>query len=258
MSLLLTTINADVLTITFNRIAQHNAFDEYFLQELHTILKQAHTNENIKIIVLKANGKHFSAGADLNWMQRTAHMNAALNLHDAQQFAQVMFDLANSPKITIAIVHGKVIGGGVGLVAACDLVIAACHTSFSCPEVKIGLIPAVISPYVIKAIGIRATQHLFLTGATISAQRAYELQLVHHCIATDQLMDFSNNFITELSKNAPGALLDTKQLIHQVSQANDQHILKNLTANLLATRRQTYECQQGIQTLLTKWKNSDV
>jgi methylglutaconyl-CoA hydratase len=254
---IITQQHGNILQITFNRIEKHNAFNEHLLNELQVILNTAETQDDLAVIILNGNGKHFSAGADLQWMQRMANLDLQENLIDAEKFAKVMAALANSSKTTIAMIHGKTIGGGVGLVAACDIAIATNLASFACPEVKIGLIPAVISPYVINAIGQRAARYLFLSAETIDAQRAYELQLIHYCVAENQLHEFTFNLANKIAQNAPTAMQATKKLITSVTTTHDQNAIQNLTANLLATQRKSKEGQIGINAILNhttpKW-----
>ena len=138
MTNIITEQQDNILIISFNRIDKHNAFNDHLLNELYCILEAAEQNPQLRVIILKGNGNNFSAGADLQWMQRMSLANEQENLNDAQNFANVMSALANSNKTTIAMVHGKTIGGGVGLIAACDIAIAANTATFSCPEVKIG------------------------------------------------------------------------------------------------------------------------
>ena len=252
MSNLIITQQDQILIIAFNRIDKHNAFDDHLLNELHHILKDAEKNADIRIIILKGNGKNFSAGADLQWMQRMSHENAHNNLADAQNFASLMATLANLNKTTIAMVHGKAIGGGVGLIAACDIAIAADNALFSCPEVKIGLIPAVISPYVINAIGARAARWLFLSAEVISASRAQELQLIHYCVPETDLADFTLKKAHNMLQHAPQAMYDTKALIKQVLDTTDSAQLQQITATLIAQRRQSTEAKYGINNLLSK------
>ena len=169
MSDVLSELQEHVLLITLNRIKKHNAFDDTLLNDLQLILDHAQDNQQVRVIILKSNGRHFSAGADLAWMQRMATFSEEENLADAKRLAHLMYSLYNSKKPTIAMVQGAAMGGGAGLVAACDVAIAS-HTAHFCfSEVKLGLIPAVISPYVIKAIGARAATSLFMSAELFDA-----------------------------------------------------------------------------------------
>ena len=168
MSDILSEVQGHVLLITLNRMSKHNAFDDTLLADLQRTLDSARDNPSVHVIILKANGRHFSAGADIAWMQRMADFSEAENLADAKGLARLMDSLYHHPKPTIAMVQGAAIGGGAGLVAACDIAIAADTAYFCFSEVKLGLIPAVISPYVIKAIGERTAVGLFMSAETFN------------------------------------------------------------------------------------------
>lgn len=252
MTTLLSELHGHVQLITFNRVNKHNAFDDLFLHDLQLLLDDALTDSRVRVIVLKANGMHFSAGADLAWMQRMANFSEAENLADARVLAQVMYTLNQSPKPTIAMVQGAAFGGGAGLVAACDIAIAANTARFCFSEVKLGLIPAVISPYVIKAIGEKAANWLFMSAEEFDAKRAYELQLVQHCVPEDELLTYTLNYAQRLSRLAPNAIRASKALVRQIvgHPINDE--LQQITASLIAKQRVSVEGQQGLQAFLNK------
>ena len=252
MSDILNEIQKNVLMITFNRIKKHNAFDDTFLAKLHVLLTQAQTNPQVSVIVLKANGRHFSAGADLAWMQRMATFSEEENLADAKILAQVMSTLYQSQKPTIAMVQGAAMGGGAGLVAACDIAIAAHTASFCFSEVKLGLIPAVISPYVIKAIGERSAINLFMSAETFDAKRARELHLVQHCVTEDELLSFTLNHANQIAQWPSRAVSAAKALVRQVATLPINEELKHLTARLIAKQRVSPEAQQGLHAFLNK------
>ena len=252
MTLLLSESKNHVHTITLNRVDKHNAFDDKLLTELQTVLDNTIADPAIRVIVLKANGRHFSAGADLAWMQRMARLNETENLADAMILARVMHTLNQCPKPTLAVVQGAAYGGGAGLVAACDIAIAAHTARFCFSEVKLGLIPAVISPYVIKAIGERAATWLFMSAEIIDAQRAVELQLVHHCIPEDELQAYTLNYAQQLATLAPGAVCASKALVRQVSGQPIGDELQLLTAKWIAKQRVSVEGQQGLKAFFQK------
>ncbi len=252
MNDLLSEIQDHVLLITFNRIHKHNAFDDVLLRALQRVLDQANENPDIRVIVLKANGRHFSAGADLDWMQRMAQFSEAENLADATVLARVMYTLNQSPKPTLAMVQGAAMGGGAGLVAACDIAIAANTARFCFSEVKLGLIPAVISPYVIKAIGERAATWLFMSAETFDAQRALALQLVQYCVPEDELLSYTLNYAQQLAALAPIAVRDAKSLVRQVACQPIDEALQHVTAALIAKKRVSAEGQNGLQSFLNK------
>ena len=252
MSDVLSDLQGSVLFITLNRVSKHNAFDNTLLTTLQSVLDNAAEDPKTRVIVLKANGRHFSAGADLAWMQRMADSSEADNKADALVLARVMFSLYQSQKPTIAMVHGAAYGGGAGLVAACDLAIAAHTARFCFSEVTLGLIPAVISPYVIKAIGERAATGLFMSAEPFDAKRAHELHLVHHCVAEDALLSFTTDYALKIAKNAPGAIRDAKALVREVAHLPIDATLQEITAAAIAKKRVSAEGQKGLQAFLNK------
>ena len=252
MSDILSEIQGHVLLITLNRIHKRNAFDDILLADLHAILDQAQENPHVRVIVLKANGDHFSAGADIAWMQRMAKFSEEENLADAKILAQVMFSLYHSKKPTSAMVHGAAMGGGAGLVAACDIAIASSTARFCFSEVKLGLIPAVISPYVIKAIGERASAGLFISAETFDAKRALELQLVQHCVPVEKLFSYTLDYAEQIAQWPPSAVCAAKSLVRQVAEMPINNELQHLTATLIAKQRVSAEGQHGLQAFLNK------
>lgn len=252
MNTLQSELQGHVNLITLNRVEKHNAFDDQLLTELQHLLDNALADQNIRVIVLKANGPSFSAGADLAWMQRMANFSEAENLADAKVLARVMYTLHQSPKPTIAMVHGAAFGGGAGLVAACDIAIAADTARFCFSEVKLGLIPAVISPYVIQAIGEKAATWLFMTAELFDAKRAYELQLIQHYLPQDTLLTYTLNYAQQLAQLAPGAVKASKALVRQVARHPINEQLQDLTASLIAQQRISTEGQKGLQAFLNK------
>lgn len=252
MSDLLNEVQERICLLTINRVNKHNAFDDQLLAAMLEQLNDAIHNPKVNVIVLKANGKHFSAGADLSWMQRMAHFSKEENQKDALVLAKVMYTLNQSPKPTIAMVQGSAFGGGAGLAAACDTVIAANTARFCFSEVKLGLIPAVISPYVVKAIGVRATKSLFMSAEVFDANRAKELNLIHHCISETDLLEFTLQYATQVSNNAPEAVRAAKQLAEYVNNKPIDEELMHYTAALIAEKRVSFEGQHGIQAFLNK------
>lgn len=252
MTTLLNETQGHVHLITLNRVEKHNAFDDNLLADLQRFLDEAIANPTVRVIVLKAHGRHFSAGADLAWMQRMAHFTEVENVADARVLARVMYTLNQSPKPTIAMVQGAAFGGGAGLVAACDMAIAAHTATFCFSEVKLGLIPAVISPYVIKAIGERAATWLFMSAEIIDAKRALELQLVQHCVPEETLLAYTLNYAQQIAQRAPGAVRASKALVRQIAGLPINENLQHLTATLIAKQRVSAEGQQGLQAFLNK------
>lgn len=252
MSDLLCETDQKVCVISLNRVSKHNAFDDQLLQLLQKTLDEAIANEQVRVIVLRANGKHFSAGADLAWMQRMAQFSEEENLSDSRVLATVMRTLHQSPKPTLAVVQGSAMGGGAGLVAACDMAIADRNARFCFSEVKLGLIPAVISPYVVKAMGERVAKWLFMTAEMFDADQAKQWNLVQHCVDDSELLPFALRYAHAITRLAPQAVSDCKSLVARVSgQAVDDKLVED-TAMLIAKKRGSAEGQRGLQAFLNK------
>lgn len=252
MSDLLSEIQDRVCLLTINRINKHNAFDNQLLTEMQKQLDAAIDNSDVRVIVLKANGKHFSAGADLAWMQSMALFSEEENLKDAMVLANLMHTLNQSSKPTIAMVQGAAFGGGAGLAAACDIAIASESARFCFSEVKLGLIPAVISPYVVNAIGVRSARMLFMSAEVFDAKRAMALNLVQHCVPEEELLEFTLKYAQQISKNAPEAVQLSKKLAHDVADKAIDNDLVYYTASLIARKRVSTEGQQGLKAFLNK------
>ena len=241
-----------VAEITLNRPEIRNAFDNTLIQKLISAFKQAESSPSVKMILLKANGKHFSAGGDLNWMRSMVKASYEENYDDAQQLALMLSTINYHSKPVIAKVQGAAFGGAIGLIACADIVIADENSKFALSEVKLGLIPATISPYVIDAIGARAARRLFLTGEVFSSEKALSIGLISEVTETDELDNAINNIISSLLKNGPIALSRTKELIHRVnSEARDSSLI-NYTCELIAELRVSEEGQEGLSAFLEK------
>jgi len=249
---LLSEMHNNVFVITLNRIHKHNAFDDNLLHNLQKLLDEAIAHPKARVIVLNANGKHFSAGADLGWMQRMAQYSEEENLNDAMVLAKVMHTLHHSPKPTIAAVHGVAYGGGAGLVAACDIAIAAESASFCFSEVKLGLIPAIISPYVVKAIGERAAKWLFMSADIFDARQAKELQLIQYCVSEEELLMYTLEYAHKMCLLAPIAIEQCKSLVAEISGQKITDQLVTHTAALIAKKRVSTEGQRGLHAFLNK------
>lgn len=249
---LLSELDDHVFMLTFNRTSKHNAFDDVLLSALQEQLDSAIKNPAVRVIMLRANGRHFSAGADLAWMQRMADFTEAENLTDAKALAQLLSTLHHSPKPTLAVVQGSALGGGAGLVAACDIALAAdtAHMCFS--EVKLGLIPATISPYVIRAIGPRAASWLFMSAERIDARTALNLGLVHQILPEEELSSYAHQYAHDIATLAPHAVQASKQLVHDVDRRPIDTTLQNFTADLIAKTRVSPEGQKGLLAFLNK------
>lgn len=249
---LLSELDGHVLILTLNRTKKHNAFDDKVLHALQEQLNMAETNSTVRVILLRANGRHFSAGADINWMQRMADFSEAENIADAKVLARVMASLHHSTKPTIAAIQGAAFGGGAGLAAACDIAIAADTAKFCFSEVTLGLIPAVISPYVVRAVGERTATWLFMTAEPIDAKFALNIGLIHHCIPEEELPLHAHAYARKIAALPPGAVSASKQLVSQVTTQPIDQKLEDLTAGIIAKQRVSFEGQKGLQAFLNK------
>jgi methylglutaconyl-CoA hydratase len=238
--------------LTLDRPEIHNAFDERLIAALTAELARLAGDEAAQAIVLTGSGRSFSAGADLNWMRRTATYGEAENLADARALAKLMSTLHELPKPTVARVNGAALGGGTGLVACCDIVVASAEALFGTTEVRLGLIPAVIGPYVIGAVGVREARRLMLTGERIGAAEAARIGLVHDVVAADQLDAAVGTVLRQLLKGAPNALAAAKRLVHDLAGRPIDPELVDDTARRIAALRATPEAREGIGAFLDK------
>jgi methylglutaconyl-CoA hydratase len=241
-----------VATLTLNRPEVHNAFDDQLIVGLTARLRELEHTADVRVVVLAANGKSFSAGADLNWMRRMARYSEGENLRDAVALADLMHTLSVLAKPTVARVQGPAYGGGVGLVAACDIAVASLSASFSLSEVRLGLIPAVISPHVIAAIGERHARRYFLTAERFDAQEALRIGLVHAAVDPAGLDEAIRSIVGQLLKGGPHALAAAKNLIAAVTNRPIDRKLVEDTAERIARIRIGTEGQEGIAAFLEK------
>ena len=247
-----TEINQGVGTIRMNRPDVHNAFDDVLIATLSAELRRLDGLPEARVIVLSASGKSFSAGADLNWMRRMAKYSQEENLRDGMALAGLMRTLDEMRKPTIARVQGAALGGGVGLVACCDIAIASMEAVFSLSEVRLGLIPSVISPYVIAAIGEREARRYFLTAERFDAVEARRIGLVHEVVNTEALDAAVANMTAHLLKGGPQALEAAKKLIVDVSRRPMDDALLAETARRIAAIRVEAEGQEGLAAFFDK------
>jgi len=244
-----------VATITLRRPDIHNAFDDELIERLRRELQGLNNDPKVRVVVLAADGKSFSAGADLNWMKRMAEYERAENLEDAKNLGKLMATLYRMRQPTVAIVQGPAYGGGVGLVAACNIAIASDAAHFCLSEVRLGLIPAVIGPYVIEAMGERQATRYMLTAERFSAKEAMRLGLVHDVVPADVLQDRRNEVVADLLKGGPKALSEVKNLVSYItnSATQDEKVVRD-TAGHIARVRATDEGQEGVAAFLEKRK----
>jgi methylglutaconyl-CoA hydratase len=242
-----------VARIALNRPEVHNAFNEVMLAELVEVFQDVALREEVRVLVLTGRGTSFCAGADLHWMGKMVQYTFEENLADADVLADAMYRLYTLPQPTICRANGSAIGGGMGLVTACDFVIAADHARFSLSEVKIGLVPACISPYVLKRAGEAACSELMLSGERISAERALQFRLVNEVVPADRLDAAVEERTRQLLSSGPKAIACCKELIRNVPTM-DLEEAKGYTAEVIARLRISDEGQEGIRAFLEKRK----
>jgi methylglutaconyl-CoA hydratase len=254
---LLTEIDRGVGIITLNRPERHNAFDEVLITELIAAVDMMENNDAVRVLVISSTGKSFCAGADLTWMKRAAGFSAEDSLRDARALAEMLRCLAQMGKPTVARVQGNAYGGGVGLVAACDIAIATYDTQFTLSEVKLGIIPAVISPHVIAAIGERNARRYMLSAERFAAAEAYRIGLLHEIVPDEEALDEAIGEIVEaLVNNSPNALRECKELIRAVaSRPLTQEVVED-TAQRICRLRASDEGREGMSAFLEKRKPS--
>ncbi|HEY9536794.1 MAG TPA: enoyl-CoA hydratase/isomerase family protein [Kiloniellaceae bacterium] len=243
-----------VARITLTRAEVHNAFNETLIAELTAALDGAAQDPRVRVVVLAAQGPSFSAGADLNWMRAMAGYSRAENLEDARRLARLMRTLNDMAKPTIALVQGPAYGGGVGLVACCDVAIAVEDAKFCLSEVKLGLIPAVISPYVVATIGESAARRYFLTAETFSSWEAQRLGLVHEVVDRGALELRARQIVDALLQGGPIAQRAAKDLVFTVAGRPTDEPLIEETAARIAELRASAEAREGVAAFLEKRK----
>ena len=244
--------NPHVAQINMARPAVFNAFDEAMIAEMEAAFAQLAIDASVRVIVLAGDGKHFSAGADLQWMQRASTATLEWNLDDARRFAGMLARIEACPKPTVARVQGAALGGGVGLVCACDIAIAADNASFSVSEAKFGILPAVIGPYVVNAVGKRQAKRLALSTTRIAAAEALAIGLVQQVVALDALDAALDSTIAELLIGGPNAQREIKQLFGQLEVGPITSEVRELTAQTISRVRGTEEAREGFTAFLTK------
>lgn len=237
-----------------NKPERHNAFDMHMITTLHETILTLGKNKFVRVILLSGQGPSFCAGGDLAWMKSAANQTKMQNQKDAQRLADMLYALKKAPKPTVALVHGAVMGGGTGLAAACDIVIAAKDAIFSFSEVRLGLIPATIAPYVLSAIGARHASRYFLTGEKFNATKAQEMGLVHQIVSTsDELQPFAHTLLhATLLQCGPKAVVEAKKLILDLNNRSISSALGRRTAKIIAKIRATPEAREGMTAFLEK------
>ncbi len=242
-------IVAGVATLTLQRPKIHNAFDDVLIATLIDALRELEEDPDVRVLVLTGSGPSFSAGADLSWMKRMAQASEKDNRRDARQLAKLMRTLNHLAMPTIAKVNGPALGGGVGLVACCDIAIAAEEARFGLTEVRLGLVPAVISPYVIDAIGARHARRLFQTAQVFDAREAERIGLVHRCVSAEDLDAAVTAEIERLMAAGPVAVREAKALVQRIAYPDSKHrrAVDEENAELIAALRVSSEGQEGLR-----------
>lgn len=246
-------IENKIARVTFNRPEVHNAFNDVMIKELSVVFDEIEKNQDIRVVVLTGKGKSFCAGADLNWMKRVKDYSYDDNLKGSLKLADMLYKIYASPKPTIARVNGAAIGGGTGLVAVCDIAIAAERAKFSFSEVKLGLIPACISPYVIKKCGEGKCREFFLTGERLTADKACTAGLINAVVEPEGIDTFIDELVSKLVSSGPEAIKSCKELLRKVSEMSIEEA-KKYTAEVIAQLRISEEGQEGMNAFLEKRK----
>lgn len=253
----LTEVDNGVGIVTLNRAERHNAFDDVLIGDLAAALRVVDLDDEVRVVVISSTGESFCAGADLNWMKRAAGYSEADNLRDANSLAKLMRTFNELEKPTVARVQGPAYGGGVGLIAACDIAVGTFDAQFALTEVKLGIIPAVISPYVIAAIGERRARRYMLTGERFSASEAYRIGLLHEIVPGEAELDEAiGDIVDALLACGPVAQAECKDLIRNVANQPITQAVIDDTARRITRVRASPEGKEGIAAFLEKRKPS--
>jgi methylglutaconyl-CoA hydratase len=242
-----------VARLWLNRPDVHNAFNSLMIKELRDSLRDAAADESLRVVVLSGKGKSFCAGADLVWMREVIRYSYEQNLQESFEIAEFHHELYSLPKPTIARVNGAAIGGGTGFLSACDIVIASSEAKFGLSEVKIGLVPAAISPYVVRRIGESKARQYFLTGERFDARRGLEIGLVNIVAEPGKLDEKVDETVNLLLSSGPEALARCKELLQRVPGMSFEET-KRFTAEMIAALRTSAEGQEGMAAFLEKRK----
>jgi methylglutaconyl-CoA hydratase len=249
-ALLVQTDSRGVCTLTLNRPERHNAFDDHLVSALLARLREVEAEASVRVVILTGAGASFCSGADLEWMRAMAKYDEQANRQDARRLAELMAVLNDLPKPTIARVNGPAYAGAVGLIACCDVAIASTQAQFALTEVRLGLAPAVISPYVIAAIGVREARRLFLTAERISADEARRIGLLHEVVSAGALAEAVEKQVQYLLKAGPNALRECKRFVLALASG----AASEATADLIARLRVSAEGQEGMAAFFEKRK----
>jgi methylglutaconyl-CoA hydratase len=247
-----TTDSRGVTRITLNRPDKRNAFDDRIIAELTSAIQAAGANPDCRVVVLAGEGKHFSAGADLNYMKRTAELSQRENVEDAQRLAGLMQALDRLDRPTLCLVQGAAYGGALGLICAADIAIGTENSQFCLSEARLGITPAAIGPYVVRTLGQRHARRYFQTAEVIRSERALELGLIHECVPEDQLASKADDIIAALLRNGPVAMAAGKELVSAVAGGAVSDDIIQYTAEVIARLRTGDEGQEGLAAFFDK------
>lgn len=239
-------------TLWLNRPDKNNAFNAQMIRELILALDEVQSQPALRFLLVRGRGKHFSAGADLAWMQQAAELDYNTNLDDARELAELMYNLAKLKIPTLAVVQGAAFGGALGLISCCDMAIAADDAQFCLSEVRIGLAPAVISPFVVQAIGERAARRYALTAERFSAQRAQQIGLIAEHYPLTALDEQAALWVDNLLLNSPQAMRASKDLLREVGSGELTPALRRYCESAIARIRTSAEGQEGLRAFLNK------
>lgn len=239
-------VEKKIATVRLNRPDKRNAMHGPMIAELTRALETLAIQEDVIALVIHGKGDHFCAGADIQWMQTVTSGSREQNYDDAQYLADLMYALYSFPKPTIAAVHGAAMGGGLGIIAACDIAVATHDASFAFSEVKIGITPSTISPYVLAAIGERAAHYYFLTGEKFDADTAQRIRLIHQICENNNLLEKVNKITDMLRHNSPHAMKEIKQLLRGIAKEKISDALSQKTAEHLANIRMSPQAKEGL------------
>lgn len=255
MTILFEKDDQGIARVKLNRPDVHNAFNDQMIKDLHNAFLSVGNDAGIKALIISGEGASLSAGADLNWMKQAANYSHAENVKDAKALSDMLDAFYNLNVLTIACAKGAVMGGGLGLICCADIVIADESCKFAFSEVKLGLIPATISPFVIKAIGARHAKRYFQTAERINVQRAYEIGLIHEITTSEDDLDgMLETLFYKLKSNAPEAMKDAKKLVHDIEAQEITNELRLETAERIAKARASSEAKEGLEAFFEKRK----
>jgi methylglutaconyl-CoA hydratase len=243
----------EIVRLILNRPEVHNAFNSQMIAELDDAFEKVMGDEFLRVVVLTGEGESFCAGADINWMREIIHYSYEQNLEESLHLAELLHKIYIFPKATVAVVNGTAIGGGTGFLSACDIAVASKGAKFGLSEVKIGLVPAAISPYVIRRIGESKAREYFLTGKRISARKALEIGLLNEVVPPEKLQEREEEITKLLLSSGPEAIAACKELITRVPGMSFEEA-KTFTARMIANLRISGEGQEGMAAFLEKRK----